>query len=112
VRVKRSTGGGAAAPKKRELPRPPEYVNGSGIQTYAERGPTMTIHMDAGSFTWLWQLLEARKRQAEQPGRMATMPEYAELTNRAYVAFCLAALGDDDEPEPAPVGRKVTRRKR
>lgn len=100
-----------------ELPTPPVYVQGSGAAAYKERPPTMTIHMDAGSFVWLWQLLEARKRLADQ--RAALLPEYQELTARAYRAFCVAArnmeAGVEDEPEepaPARTGRKVTRRKR
>lgn len=87
---------------------PAPIPNGLGKAYMAMTEPQRTITLDAGSFDWLWRLVEVQATKAESVGQRGNgggnYPEYVNLVHRTREVFRQAA-----EETPQPLVRKLRR---
>src|SRR4029077_2738697 len=85
---------------------PPPIPNGRGREQLLREEPYYDVHLDAGTFDWLWRLVEARARQHENSVTTSTLlPEAALVSRKAVIAFRDAATATG-LPPPLPRKRR------
>lgn len=100
-------------PVDEEAPRP--YERGEGWWRHKERGPAMTLELDAGAFDYIWLWLQYKLKEAQQPTRAEAFPEQLDTVTRAYNAFAAsvrrlnAEVAEIDARTKAPARRVVRR---
>lgn len=79
---------------------PPPIPNGRGKEQLLREEPYYDVHLDAGTFDWLWRIVEARAYQ-HQNHYEVLLPEVVLVSRKAVIAFrdAVAATG---LPPPLP----------
>lgn len=83
---------------------PAPIPNGLGKAYMVMTEPQRTITLDAGSFDWLWRLVEVQATKVQTGNVLENYPEYIDLVERTREVFRQAA-----EETPQPLVRKLRR---